>query len=200
MYFQDNMSPDQQVSSIVKSSNNHLLAIGQIRRYSITEVAEKVIHALISTKLDYGNSLLAGIPKNNIKRLQRLQNTAARIVTRIKKFNHITPTLRKLHWLPVHYRIRFKLLLLVYKCTRQMAPAYLTELVNPYKPERELRSASNFPLDLPRSKTVAFGDRAFSIAGPLLWNSIPPDIRNSPSVVTFKKSLKTYFFNQLSNP
>ena len=64
---------------------------------------------------------------------------------------------------------------------------------------RCLRSSSYFPLDLPRSKTAAFGDRAFSIAGPLLWNAIPPGIKKSPSVAIFKKSLKTYFFNQLND-
>ena len=140
------------------------------------------------------------MPKFNIERLQCHQNTTARIVARLQKSDQISPTLRKLYWLSVQHRISFKLLLLICKCTSQTAPECLSELVIPYKSIHELRSASDFPLDPTWSKDVAFGDRAFSIARHSVWNTIPPHIRRSSSVAIFKKSLKTYFFNQLRNP
>ena len=94
------------------------------------------VHALITSRLGCCNSLLQGLPNKLINRLQRLQNIVARVVTRYSKFDHVTPVLYELHcmhWLPVKMRIRFKLLLLMYRCVQQTAPAYLCELIQPKK-------------------------------------------------------------------
>ena len=99
------------------------------------------MHAFISSKLDYCNSLLYGIPKYLVCRLQRVQNMAARIVTLTRKFDSITPIMFKLHWLPVHSRIIFQLLLLLYKALNGKAPSYISTLLSHRRCSRSLRSS-----------------------------------------------------------
>ena len=100
------------------------------------------IHSFITSRLDNNNVLLYGLPANQLYRLQKIQNTAARILTFSRKSCHITPILKELHWLPINQRIIFKLLLIVYKCTNNVAPSYLTELLSKYLPTRTLRSGN----------------------------------------------------------
>ena len=123
--------------------------------------------------LDYRNAILYGLPKVLLNRLQLVQNTAARIVTLTTKYEHITPTLIDLHWLPVEYRIRFKILLLVYKAISGFSPSNISNLLNFCSSSYSLRSCSNKLLHVPRSKLKCYGDRIFSIAAPKLWNGIP---------------------------
>ena len=110
--------------SICKSSHYHIRNIAKIRKYIDEESAKIVVHAFVTAKLDSCNSLLYGLPQHLISRLQSIQNKAARVVTRTGKFDHITPVLKQLHWLPVRYRIVFKILLLVYKALNGTAPSY----------------------------------------------------------------------------
>ena len=126
---------------------------------------------------------------------QRLQNTAARLIKGAKKNDHIIPILEELHWLPIRYRIQFKILLLVYKCLHGLAPQYLIELIKLRCPPRILRSSNRLVLEKPIINMASYGQRAFSYAGPDLWNTLPEHIKNFKSVNNFKKSLKTYFFH-----
>ena len=121
----NSMTMDKQVSAMCKSISFHLRNISKIRKYLTDSSAASLVHALISSRLDYCNSLLYKIPKFQIKRLQLLQNTAARIVTGTPKYHHITPVLKQLHWLPVESRIKYKILLMVYKSLTGTAPSYL---------------------------------------------------------------------------
>ena len=110
------------------------------------------------------------------------------------KFDSAYPLLRSLHWLPVEARVRFKILLLVYKCLSGCAPDYLKDLISEYVPSRALRSASDgTKLCVPRTKK-AYGDRAFRVAAPRLWNDLPVDLRGAPSLTFFKQRLKTHLF------
>jgi hypothetical protein len=120
--FDHHLTLHQHVSSIVKSCNWQLRRVGQIRKFLTNSTAEKVIHAFVSSRLDNGNSLLYGLPEYQIERLQRIQNTAARIVTKTPKFDHITTVRKNLHWLPVQQRIIFKLNTLTYRCLHGIAP------------------------------------------------------------------------------
>lgn len=156
---------------------------------------EKVIHAFITSRLDYCNSLLVGIEQSEINRLQLLQNAAARLLTGTKKFEHITPVLSSLHWLPVKHRIDFKILLFVFKSLNGLAPEYLSALIKLHQPSRALRSADQMLLDVPRSLLKSRGDRAFSVVAPTLWNTLPQSVRTANTLSTFKKQLKTHLFS-----
>src|SRR4029434_1185781 len=107
-------------------------------------------HAFITSRLDYCNALLSGCSINSIKSFQLIQNAAARTLTRTKKYEHISPVLASLHWLPVKSRINFKVLFLTYKALNSLAPNYLKELVVPYRPPKPLRSQSAGLLVIPR--------------------------------------------------
>ena len=184
----------EHIKNICKSSFYHLGNIAKIRKYLSQDTCEILVHAFISSKLDHCNSLLHGLPKYLLDRLQAVQNAAARVVTLTPKHDHITPILINLHWLPVEFRITFKVLLLVYKALHGLAPSYISDLLNFKTYSRSLRSSCKEYLVVPRSRLKTYGDRAFSIAGPKLWNDLPLEIRKCASVATFKQSLKTFLF------
>ena len=129
-----------------------------------------------------------------MKKLQQIQNIAARYVTGARKNDHITPILVQLHWLPVSYRIVFKHLFFVYKSLNGLCPQYLTNLLEHQKSARSLHSNVQDLLIQPTCKTKTYGDRAFSVCAPKIWNTIPLEIRQSSSVLLFKKKLKTFLF------
>ena len=117
---------------------------------------------------------------------------AARIVTNTGKYDHITPVLKKLHWLPVRFRISYKILLITYKIIFGEAPEYLSELISVKKSSRTLRSSNQTMLHVPSSRLKTVGDCAFSVASPTLWNILPVQIKNANSLGKFKSALKTY--------
>ena len=191
------MSMDKQVNAICKSAHHQLRSIGAMRKYLTVDVTRQLIHAFVTSRLDYCNSLLYGISDKSMKKLRRVQNTAARIVTLSRKYDHITPILKTLHWLPVNLRIEFKILLLTYKSLNELAPVYLRDLLVKHEPSRALRSSNKNLLALPSTKTKAtYGDKAFSNTAPRLWNSLPIEIRNANSVHSFKRLLKTFLFTK----
>ena len=193
--FDTEMSMEKFVISKCKSAMYHLRSISQIRHYLDADATKTLIHALVTSRLDYANSLLIGVNKSLIHRLQLVQNAAARLITRTSFRNHITPVLYQLHWLPVEYRIRFKVLVLCFKCLSGSAPDYLTNLVQTYRPSRTLRSSTAHFLNVPKSSNK-FGDRSFRVSAPNAWNQLPLTIRTCTSLSTFKRNLKTFLFHQ----
>ena len=191
--FDSTMSMSVQISAVCKSVRYQLRNLGIIRQYLTRSATEKIVHALISSRLDFGNALLFQLPHSQLSLLQKLQNSAARIVTLTRRTTHITPVLSSLHWLPVESRIVFKLLLLVFHCMHGSAPEYNINLLMPYNPPRRLRSSDSKLLTVPKTKKL-WGDRSFAHAGPYLWNQLPQDIRYISSVNCFKNALKTYLF------
>ena len=139
--FDSIFSFEEHIKNICKSSFYHLRNIAKIRKYLSQDTCEILVPAFISSKLDHCNSLLHGLPKYLLARLQAVQNAAARVVTLTPKHVHITPILINLHWLPVEFRITFKVLLLVYKALHGLAPSYISDLLNFKTYSRSLRSS-----------------------------------------------------------
>ncbi len=186
---------DSQIRAVVKSSFFQLRQLAKIKPYLTRQNFETVIHAFVTTRLDYCNALYVGVSGSSVARLQMVQNAAARLLTGTRKYEHISPILASLHWLPVHFRIQFKILLFVYKSLNGLAPPYISELLHPYMPTRSLRSADQLFLNVPKTKRKLRGDRAFAVAAPKLWNDLPLPIRQASSLFLFQSSLKTYLFS-----
>ena len=188
-----------QISSICKASYYQLRKIGSIRKFLTSDATAYLVQSFVTSRLDYGNSLLFGIDSASLDKLQRLQNTAARIVSLTKKFDHITPVLKSLHWLPVKLRIKYKIILLTFKALNDLAPSYLNSLLDVKKVDPTkivTRSMTKGDLNKPSGRLVSYGDRAFSVAAPRLWNHIPDEIKSITSLALFKKSLKTLLFRE----
>ena len=195
--FDANLNFKEHISRVCKSAFFHLHNISLARKYLTPDAAAAAVHAFVTSRLDYANALLYGLPKCDISRLQRIQNSAARLVTGTRKREHITPVLQQLHWLPVSYRIQYKILVLAYKAVHGTAPSYLCDLVNVYKPGRTLRSSSDaLLLQQPHTRLKSGGDRAFSKAAPVLWNRLPSDVRGAETLDIFKRILKTHLYRQ----
>ena len=107
---------------------------------------------------------------------ERIQTSAARLLTRTKKHDHITPVLPSLHWLPVCFRIDFKILLITFKALNGLAPSYITDLSVPYTPGRALCSSGRGLLSVPQARLKTKGDRTFAVRAQRLW-SLPEGIR-----------------------
>ena len=183
------------VNHVTKTAFFHLRNIARLRPSLTPSAAETLIHAFISSRLDYCNSILHGITSKTLNKLQYVQNSAARLLTSTRSRDHITPVLHHLHWLPVKQRIEFKLLTTTYKSLHDLAPTYLSALLKPHAPSRSLRSSDAGLLEVPKKiRRKTWGDRAFSVAAPTLWNALPKPIRDSPSLPTFKCALKTHLF------
>ena len=133
---QNDLKMDIFVNNICRSTSFALYRIGQIRKFLDKKCTEMLVHAFITCRLDQCNSLLYALPESQITKLQRIQNSAARLVSLSRKYDHLTPILHELHWLPVKYRIIYKILLLTYKCLHGMGPIYLQELLKEYKPSQ----------------------------------------------------------------
>ncbi len=135
-----NLSFENHISHVTKTAFFHLRNIAKLRNMLSVSDAEKLVHAFMTSRLDYCNALLGGCPASSINKLQIVQNAAARVLTRSRKYDHITPILQSLHWLPIKFRISYKILLLAYKALNDLAPAYLTNLLSRYNPTRSLRN------------------------------------------------------------
>ena len=163
--FDKHMKMDVQINNICRSTHFHLRNIGAIRHVLTESAAAQLIHSLVTSRFDYCNSLLYGLPDTQLDRLQRIQNIACRIVCQVPKAVHITPYLELQHWLPIKQRIVFKVLLLAYRAYSGMAPGYLCDLVCPKEPTRwSLRSDDKLDLQNPVTRLKTYGDRCFEFA------------------------------------
>ena len=193
--FDSDLSFEHHIRQITKIGFYHLKNIAKVRPLLSKANTETLIHAFITCRIDYCNALFSGLPKKNITPLQLLQNSAARVLTKTRKRAHITPILKSLHWLPVCFRIDFKILLLVFKALNGLSPSYLSDLLLNYEPSRTLRSSDRGLLLIPKIRSKTHGEAAFYYYAPRLWNSLPEDLRAAASVDIFKSKLKTHLFS-----
>ncbi|XP_028821249.1 uncharacterized protein LOC114772546, partial [Denticeps clupeoides] len=185
------------ISNLSCSCRFLLYNIRRIRPYLSTQSTQLLVQSLVISRLDYCNSLLAGLPLCTIRPLQLIQNAAARLIFNLPKFSHTTPLLRSLHWLPVAARIRFKILMLAYKAKHGVAPSYLTALITPHTAPRLLRASSTARLVPPSLKVKGkHSTRLFSVLAPRWWNELPLEVRTAQSLSTFKRQLKTFLFKE----
>ena len=169
--------------------------IGNIRRYLTEDTTKTLVTSLILSKLDYCNSLLAGLPNEQLQQLQKIQNFAARLIKLTSKRDHITPVLNDLHWLPVKKRIDYKICLLCFKCINNQAPIYLSDCLKCYVPTRKLRSSNDTTTLVQTHRNYKYyGQRSISYCGPLVWNKLPKAIREAETTAAFKSKLKTHLF------
>ena len=194
--FQSDMSMDKHITSVVKTCFHQLREFRHIRSFIPKSAAIIFANAFIHSRIDYCNSLFYGLPKYSINRLQKIQNSVARIVTRTSRSSHITPVLKSLHWLPVQYRINFKLCCITHCALSLKEPYYLNSLLINRLNSHSLRSSSFNPLTLLFFNKKSNGFRSFAHAAPFLWNHLLNTVRSAPTYLSFRKSLKTYFFNQ----
>ena len=163
----------------------------------VSENSLKTLAAsFILSRFDYCNSLFIGMNFSLCDKLQKLQNFAAKVILGKSLYDHVSPCLIHLHWLPIKFRINYKISLLVFKCLNGLAPSYLSNLVEMYVPSRNLRSINQYKLKTNVTKFKTLGDRSFSSAAPSVWNALPLEIRREKSIDIFKKNLKTFYFKE----
>ncbi len=163
----------------------------KIRPFLSEHATQLLIQALVLSRLDYCNALLAGLPASSIKPLQWIQNAAARLIFNEPKRTHVTPLFINLHWLPIAARIKFKALMFADRNTSGSAPLYLNLLLQTYMPSRSLCSASERRITVPSQRDT----KTFSLTVPSWWNDLPNSIRAAESLPIFKKRLKTHLFH-----
>ena len=196
--FDCHLSMKQHVSRVAQSCYFHLRRIRSIRDRLDRETACHLVCALILTRLDYCNAMLADLPQATLAPLQRVLHAAARIVMDLRPYDHVTPALRELHWLPIQHRISFKLCSLTHSGLYGNSPEYLRNLLRPVAdvPARaSLRSASVRDLVVPATR-LRMSERAFSVAGPKSWNLLPSNLKLITDRNRFRQGLKTHLYRQ----
>ena len=192
--FDSNMSMDAHVNHICKVSYFQLRKIRHLQSVLCRDALIKLVHAFVTARLDYCNSVLAGLSEASLHKLQLIQNQAARLVSKKACQEHITPVLKELHWLPVRYHIQFKVLVLCFKALHGLAPSYISDMLSRHEPLRSLRSSDANLLSVPRIRLKSYGERTFRYTAPSLWNNLPADIRYLSSLEIFKTRIKTVLF------
>ena len=196
--FDKHMTMNDHVKNVTSSCSMHLRRLRMIKRFLNRSTLECLVHAFVHSKLDYYNSLLYGISNRSRFKLQSIQNQASKLIDGGLKFDHVTPILRKLHWLIVDKRIVFKIAVHVFRCLNGQAPQYLVGKCTPKickSINYGLRSNELNFLIIPPTRLTT-GSRDFPVVGPAVWNSLPWSLRKPGLVLPrFKKDLKTYLFS-----
>uniref|UniRef100_A0A803T4E3 Reverse transcriptase domain-containing protein n=1 Tax=Anolis carolinensis TaxID=28377 RepID=A0A803T4E3_ANOCA len=195
-------SLEPQVSAVARGAFAQLRLVRQLRPFLGKSDLATVVQAPVTSRLDYCNALYVGLPLKTAQKLQLVQRAAARLITGAAYRERTIPLLSQLHWLPICYQAQFKVLVLTYKALNGSGPIYLSERISSYEPGRSLRSSGEALLSVPpasQARLVRMRDRAFSVVAPRLWNTLPRDIRQAPTLLSFRKALKTWLCAQAFN-
>ncbi len=215
-YLDKQMSMGAHIDEKCKAAFKQLYNLRRIRKYLTREATETLVHSFIFSHIDYCNALLYGVPNYQIKKLQRIQNMAAKLVFQQPKFSHVTPLLTQLHWLQVKDRIKFKVLILTFKGVHKLAPSYICDMFEQRSTKYSSRSSTSIEkidfengeiknniksshivcLNVPKTHRETFMERSLVVAGPVLWNSLPELLRRKTDFEKFKSLLKTHLFKQ----
>ena len=187
------MSFDKQVSETCKACYFHIRALRHIRASLTTDASKTIAAAIVGSRLDFCNSLLAGTSVSNLTRLQRVQNTLA---AQKPRFCHITPVLSDLHWLPVRHTISFKIATVTFRVLQSQPPSYLSSLIPRYVPARALRSSSSFSICVPPRKTTMATSKSFSSVASNIWNALPNHLSSIPTI-PFLEELSNITYSSL---
>ena len=188
------LSFDNHITNICSSANHHIRALRHIRSSLTHDMACTLACSIVSSRLDYCNSVLNGVSPSQIDRLQRVQNNLARTVCCSPRHSNASELLQRLHWLPVKHRISYKTSILTYTALNLGTPSYLSELLQKPALACTLRSsADTLRLVVPVTKT-AMAARSFSVTAPTIWNNLSILTRSADSITRFKSLLKTELF------
>ena len=194
-HFTDDMRIDAHVQDICRKAYIDIRRISSIRHLLSIDATKTLLSAFVLPKLDYCNYLLYDSPMYMLGRLQKVQNSAARLIFQCCKQNHISPLLMSLHWLPINACIEYKFSVICHSFSLGFSPTYLSDLLLVYTPKRNLRSTSdNRILCIPKLRTKTFGHRTFSLAAPTIWNSLPSELRHTDCIQKNKLALKTHLY------
>jgi hypothetical protein len=201
VYIDGELSMRDHINRLSRTCYFQLRQLRTVRRSLTPEATRLLLHSFVVSRLDYCNSLFVGLPSCTLSKLQLIQNAAARLFGGLRKNDHVSEVMeKKLHWLRIPERIVFKLSTLVYKSLHNEGPSYLSEQCVPVTDDNPYlsghRSSSRGDLFVPRTQSATYGNRAFSVAGPSIWNSLPADIRGLGTLNDFKAKLKTFLFTK----
>jgi hypothetical protein len=189
------LSMEDNISKVMSKCFMNIKKIYRIRGFIDRNTTKILMNSLVLSHIDYCSALYKGIPNKSVKRLQRAQNAAARLIFQVDRRTDSKPLIQELNWLTVSQRIDYKCLLIGFKVINDLGPKYLSDLISMYDPVVDLRSSFNFNLNSVRCNRVTFGYRRFSVYLPPMWNSLPSDIKLAPTVQSFKKQIKEFIRN-----
>ena len=192
----EDMNLDAHITQTCRTAYSAIRQISTIRHYLSVSATKTLVCAFVLSRLDYCNSLLSGCPQYIIKKLDKVQNSAARLIMQARKHDHITPILRQLHWLPVQARIEYKIAVLCHNFFSDSSPHYLSSCLSVYVPRRSLRSSDDSRILQTSRFRTKLGNRSFSCSAPQVWNALPFSIRHITSSNSFKTALKTHLFRK----
>ena len=186
----------QHISKTVGACFYHLRRAKKVQRILGSSVTCRLVTAFVTSRLEYSNALLAGLPQSTIAPLQRVQNAAVHLVSELRPRDHVTSSLRELNWLPIRYRIMYKLCLTMHNAHAGRSPRYIIDTLSPIADmpnRRRLRSSASSKYEL-LAQSLKIGERAFSYSGPAYWNSLPSELTSIMDTQTFTSRLKTHLF------
>ena len=194
VYLDKDLNMNFQITNLSKAIYLEIRKLKHISKFVSNSCLKTLAASFILSRLDYCNALYKNLNKYQIDQLQKLQNFAAKVVMSKSLYDHVTPCLIELHWLPVSFRIDFKIAVLSFKCLHDLAPTYLSDLIEEYHPSRNLRSSTQKLLKKKVVKFEKLGKKSFAYSAPQVWNSLPFYLRNETSLEVFKKNLTTFYF------
>ncbi|CAB3979720.1 Hypothetical predicted protein [Paramuricea clavata] len=187
---------DQHITNLISSCMNSLCQINRVKKCFDKEALTLIVSALVMNKMVYCSTVWSNTSSTNIKKLQLVQNFACRIITNIGKFDHISPGLRELNWLPVKEQLLLREAIMMYKCVNELAPHYLSDLFTKRSDIHQRDTRSHDSLQIPLYKTSA-GQRSFHYRGVTLWNDLDIKFKKLDSLKTFKNELKRSMLEQI---